>query len=326
MRTAVSGLVSLNSRSTFLEAAKAVFHPSTVFVLLIAALLAYLANRSHANLDDTAFLASITVLVFLLPAAGIVGSYLLTEVNEAVSIIANAGDDAARNEAQTSASTTLTGILNAAMPLQRGFTYTVLAVLISAVALVHTNKTVGGVDIDRILSAASLALLVGTALSVFPMTWRLLQLKEVQAVHQRLKPSGTGPATAVDTSTPPPPARPRNGLGVAALVLGVTSLVAALSFLLFPLGLLGGLVAAVLGITAVTRRRKNGATNTGQASAGIICGVLALAVAIVFSVRFGTFAALHTNVFTTFANCIAKASNRSALSSCIARLANDIRP
>ena len=116
------------------------------------------------------------------------------------------------------------------------------------------------------------------------------------------------------------------GLGVAALVLGVASLVAAVSFILFPLGLLGGLVAAVLGGIAVTRGRAKGATNPGQATAGIVCGVLALAIAIVFAVRFGTFVARNTNVFTTFDNCIATAGNRSAVSSCIARLANDIRP
>ena len=124
----------------------------------------------------------------------------------------------------------------------------------------------------------------------------------------------------------PSAARPGNGLGVAALVLGVASLVAAVSFILFPLGLLGGLVAAVLGGIAVTRGRAKGATNPGQATAGIVCGVLALAIAIVFAVRFGTFVARNTNVFTTFDNCIAKAGNRSAVSSCIARLANDIRP
>ena len=50
---------------------------------------------------------------------------------------------------------------------------------------------------------------------------------------------------------PPAPARPGTGLGVAALVLGVASLVAAVSFTLFPLGLLGGLAAAVLGGIAV---------------------------------------------------------------------------
>jgi hypothetical protein len=113
---------------------------------------------------------------------------------------------------------------------------------------------------------------------------------------------------------------------MAALVLGVASPVAAVSFILFPPGLLGGLVAAVLAGIAVTRGRAKGATNPGQATSGIVCGVLALAIAIVFAVRFGTFVARNTNVFTTFDNCIAKAGNRSAVSSCIARLANDIRP
>jgi membrane-bound ClpP family serine protease len=124
----------------------------------------------------------------------------------------------------------------------------------------------------------------------------------------------------------PPSARPGNGLGVAALVLGVASLVAAVSFVLFPLGLLGGLVAVVLGGIAVARGRTKGAANPGQAVAGIVCGVLALIVGIVFAVRFGTFVARNTSVFTTFDNCIARAANRSAVANCIARLANDIRP
>jgi len=124
----------------------------------------------------------------------------------------------------------------------------------------------------------------------------------------------------------PSSARPPNGLGVAALVVGVASLVAAVSFVLFPLGLLGGLVAAVLGGIAITSGRTKGATNSGQAVAGIVCGVLALIVGIVFAVRFGTFIARNTNVFTTFDNCIARAGNRSAVSDCIARFANDVRP
>jgi hypothetical protein len=69
-----------------------------------------------------------------------------------------------------------------------------------------------------------------------------------------------------------------------------------------------------------------GATNSRQAVAGIVCGALALIVGIVFAVRFGTFGARNTNVFTTFDNCISGAGNRSAVSNCIARLANDIRP
>jgi membrane-bound ClpP family serine protease len=123
----------------------------------------------------------------------------------------------------------------------------------------------------------------------------------------------------------PPSPRSRNGLGVAALVLGVASLVAAFSFVLFPLGLLGGLVAVILGVIALSRRRTSGATNPGQAWAGTICGVLALVAGIVFSVRVGTFVEHNTSAFTSFDNCIAKASNRNEVANCIARLANSIR-
>ena len=124
---------------------------------------------------------------------------------------------------------------------------------------------------------------------------------------------------------PPAPARPGTGLGVAALVLGVASLVAAVSFTLFPLGLLGGLAAAVLGGIAVTRTRTSGAASPG-AVAGIVCGVLALTVAAVFAVHFGVVVARNTSVFTTFDSCIAKAGDRSAVVNCITHLANGIRP
>jgi len=124
----------------------------------------------------------------------------------------------------------------------------------------------------------------------------------------------------------PPSARPGNGLAVAALVLGVASLVAALSFVLFPLALPAGLLAVILGGIAVSRGRTRGATSQGQAIAGIVCGVLALIVAIVFAVRFGTFVANNTSVFTSFDNCIAKAGDRSAVANCIAQFANDVRP
>jgi len=123
----------------------------------------------------------------------------------------------------------------------------------------------------------------------------------------------------------PASARPVNGLGVAALVLGVASLVAAVSFTLFPLGLLGGLVAAVLGAIAVTRARTSGAASPG-AVAGSVCGVLALAIGVVFAVHTGIVVARNTTAFTTFDTCIAKAGDRSAVTSCITHLANSIRP
>ena len=127
---------------------------------------------------------------------------------------------------------------------------------------------------------------------------------------------------------PPPasPARPRNGLGVAALVIGVASLVAGISFVLFPLALVGALAGLILGIIALTRGRNRGATNTGQAIAGVVCSALALIIAIDLSVSVGTWAARNTSVFTRFDKCIAQAGNRAEVSTCIATFANKVRP
>lgn len=135
------------------------------------------------------------------------------------------------------------------------------------------------------------------------------------------QPGQTGPLLPPGTSP-----RPRNGLGVAALVIGVASLVAVISFVLFPLALAGGLVGLILGLIALTSGKNRGATNTGQAVAGVVCSALALAIAIVWSVRVGTWAASNSDVFARFDKCIAQAANRADISTCIARFANDIRP
>jgi hypothetical protein len=121
------------------------------------------------------------------------------------------------------------------------------------------------------------------------------------------------------------PARARYGLGIAALVVGVASLVAALSFVLLPIGLVGSLVAICLGAAALVRGRSGGTANPGQATAGLVCGILGLAVGIVFAVRLGTFVASNTSVFTRFDNCLAKASGRSQVADCIAQFARGVR-
>jgi len=138
--------------------------------------------------------------------------------------------------------------------------------------------------------------------------------------------SAAQPSYAPQPPYPPPTARPRNGLGVAALVIGVASLVAAASFTLFPLALVTGLIGLIIGLIALTRGRTRGATNPGQATAGLICSVLALVIAVDLGVHVGTWAARNTAVFTRFDKCIAKAGNRTDVSSCITRFANDVRP
>ncbi|MEP7026666.1 MAG: hypothetical protein ABJB47_23250 [Actinomycetota bacterium] len=134
---------------------------------------------------------------------------------------------------------------------------------------------------------------------------------------------------SVESPSPPvmaPAARSRkNGLGTAALVLGVASLIASISFVLLPLGLLGGVAALAIGVAALTRGPAGGTANPGQATAGLICGILALAIGILFSVRIGTFVANNTGVFTTFSNCIAKAGHRADVANCIAHFAKSVR-
>jgi|ERR1051325_10208691 len=126
--------------------------------------------------------------------------------------------------------------------------------------------------------------------------------------------------------TEPAPARPRNGLGVAALVIGVASLVALASFVLFPLALIASVVGIVLGLIALSRGRARGATNQGQAVAGVICCAIALAGAITLTVRVGTWAARNTSVLTRFDRCLVRADDRAAVADCIARFANEVRP
>ena len=124
---------------------------------------------------------------------------------------------------------------------------------------------------------------------------------------------------------PTSPSRPHNGLGVAALVIGVASLVAGLSFLLFPLARLGGVVGLNIGIVALAGGRARGATNGGQAAAGLICSILALAVAVFLSVQIGSWAVHNTGTFTRFDKCIVKAHERAAVATCISNFANDVR-
>jgi membrane-bound ClpP family serine protease len=137
-------------------------------------------------------------------------------------------------------------------------------------------------------------------------------------------------ATEGQTVAPPPipaaPVRPHNGLGVAALVIGVASVVAAVSFILFPLALVSSIVGLVLGIIALSRRKTSGATNTGQATAGVICCAIALVLSVDLSIHVGTWVARNTSTFTRFDQCIAQAGDRSDVSICISKFANEVRP
>ena len=80
---------------------------------------------------------------------------------------------------------------------------------------------------------------------------------------------------------PPPPAPPtptygrppENGLGLAAMIVGIASF-----FVLAPLSSTGAIILGVLGLRKV---RAGQATNRGQALTGVICGAVSLVLGLV---------------------------------------------
>ena len=79
--------------------------------------------------------------------------------------------------------------------------------------------------------------------------------------------------------TPPQPVAPKNGLGIAALVLAVVALLS-VATVFAPIAL--GTVAVVLGVVGHARAKRGIANNGGVAIAGIVLGALAIVVGLAF--------------------------------------------
>jgi hypothetical protein len=77
----------------------------------------------------------------------------------------------------------------------------------------------------------------------------------------------------------PPQAAPKNGLGIAALVIAIFGLVFCWTIVG---GIILGLCALIIGFLARGRVKRGEATNGGVATAGIVLGVLAIIVSLVF--------------------------------------------
>ncbi|MFD4624422.1 DUF4190 domain-containing protein [Streptomyces sp. NPDC058475] len=73
------------------------------------------------------------------------------------------------------------------------------------------------------------------------------------------------------------PMAPSNGMGTAALVLGI---LAAVVFCLWPLAIVLGILGVIFGAIGRRKVRRGEATNPGQALAGIICGAVGIALGI----------------------------------------------
>ncbi|HEY2223367.1 DUF4190 domain-containing protein [Actinomycetospora sp.] len=106
-----------------------------------------------------------------------------------------------------------------------------------------------------------------------------------------------------------PPPKPKNGMGVAALVFGI---LAVLTFWLPIVGLVLGLIAVVFGVVGRGRVRAQRATNGGMALTGLILGLLVFLVNAVLSIALFLFGFAFINVgggntLEQFQQCISQA-------------------
>jgi uncharacterized protein DUF4190 len=104
----------------------------------------------------------------------------------------------------------------------------------------------------------------------------------------------------------PQPIAPRNGLGIAALVIAIIGLV-------FCWTVIGGVIlgvgAVIVGFVARGRVKRGQATNGGVAIAGIVLGFLAIIVSLVFiPIWIGVFDEVGG---TDYIDCLSKAGNDS---------------
>jgi uncharacterized membrane protein HdeD (DUF308 family) len=120
--------------------------------------------------------------------------------------------------------------------------------------------------------------------------------------------------------------KPRNGAGVAALVLGVLGLVLTLLVLSAPLGALLGLLAVILGITGIRRAGRGEATNRGQAVSGLITGILALALGVLLTIRIGAYLQDHRSDFSNLGRCLNSASTDQERTACTDTFLDRMKP
>jgi membrane-bound ClpP family serine protease len=118
--------------------------------------------------------------------------------------------------------------------------------------------------------------------------------------------------------------RRRNGMGTAALVLGVVALVLVLLLIFSPLGAFLGLLAVLFGIVGVVRANRGDADNRGQAVAGLVTGGLALLLGIWFTISVGVWFSTHVNDFNRFGQCIDDATGEAARETCARDLARNL--
>lgn len=140
-------------------------------------------------------------------------------------------------------------------------------------------------------------------------------------------PSGYGDSGS--GSMPPPPAydtgtgypgqggpmgAPKNGFGVAALVLGILALVLCWSAVG---GIVLGALAIVFAILGMRRASQQIATNRGMAIAGLVTGIVGLIIGVLFAILVGSFLSVFGGTVSDYTHCLQQAGqDQTAIQQC----------
>jgi uncharacterized membrane protein HdeD (DUF308 family) len=116
----------------------------------------------------------------------------------------------------------------------------------------------------------------------------------------------------------------RNGMGTAALVVGVVAIVLAVMLTFFPIAFVLGILAVIFGAVGMRRATRGEANNRGHAVAGLTCGAIALVLSIYLGVRLSTFVVDNAGNFRQFWTCITSAPTDAEQEDCAATLARQL--
>jgi hypothetical protein len=118
-----------------------------------------------------------------------------------------------------------------------------------------------------------------------------------------------------------PGTRPRNGFGIAALVLGLLALVL---FWTIVGGIIFGVLALIFGLLGRARAKRGEATNGGLSVAGLVLGIIGLLLAIGLVALFASL--MNSPAGQSYQQCVQQSGGDPAnLQQCFAELGNQVR-
>lgn len=129
------------------------------------------------------------------------------------------------------------------------------------------------------------------------------------------EPAAGAPSPRPPAFGDPPPVPPRNGAGTAAFVLGLLAL---LTFWTVLGGVVLGVLAVALGLSARGRARRRQATNGGLALAGVVLGLVGLILSA------GLIAFLASDTGRDLRSCVEDASTQAERDRCSQDVVDDL--